>query len=1148
MMVTDPSGHTLTLDAPVALTLNGVTVMTTGTGGLNMVFNSTLQGAGSVNLQDSTLNLNGGDFTANGNGYQSLIDQHGEANGINLYDSSINAEGGFINLTGVGGYANPGSGVSAGQGVGIFTGGTPLAALSTTGAGSITISGTTAANISSTTPLIGFYLGGDMSILAEDGAISITGAIGQGSTSSGTVEDINLASYSTVESTTDTGEIDLTDSTRIDVSSTISAYSAVINSPLINLTGANITTTAPGSFLAVVNGVPFFGGAPGLQLVDDIPGSTSGAINIVVATIHGTNMLIGNPAGTQNGNTPLATSQVDLDASSLQLILGANPTQGTTLSLAINGTANAAGSAGTPGVSLSDGTVISAVDGGAVSINGTGLLTAGSNAVGVSITTSVVSVGTPSATTDSLTITGTSDAGTTSLTPNAIFANSSYGVKVSGSTITSDVGSGVTIQGTAYAANDLSSAGVDLLSNTSIQQTGAGVAAISGTVLPESYSSGSPGQANLVAGLQTVSTQIMASGAGAGVSIVTDTHQATATDNGVNTVNVRNIGAYLQANTTVSASGETSATATPIQISGVSGAATAGSGNTQQTDSSGVSLGGGTASGPITITNSGLGTTVIGGEAGTVTGGDASIFSVGLLIGGSTTTAASITAPGGGSIGLSGLGGMVTPNAHNTGQAVGVWSLFSNITTTTGDIAITALAGSVGGSAVASDVTGLNLGSSIIQTNTGTAGSPPPMVIIYATADTLTSSSGDIATGTVTRVAGHADNYAVSEDPNSKIITGNLVMGNYNDIASAYGSTALAPVALTLEQFTHAVTGMTSSNTQSLATNPAGLIALISPQNQVTNLTGALDGSGGINFYNGTNLTVGTIGGTSGDGQIDGAGIGPVAITVAADRNLTLTNVSALTGMTSGLPVIATSGTGAQITLTTSGTGVFTNLSDSTALAPAEGSQYLIYANTVAQANLNGLNPTAVFSTQPGTLTEPDGDTIGYATAETSTSTPVTNEPSLNGPLSSFPSFKFVADALYSIVPIQHLNGILDPNIIGGAGGVANDGERESDAELKPRLVKKYGAKLADELLAIIREDTKDGSTVNTGTIGVKWAANTGLSKLVRIGEYGQLSQGLSSSQPGDAFILNLFQQQEGTRGDLSQAASGTGAKGGHGP
>jgi hypothetical protein len=782
------------------------------------------------------------------------------------------------------------------------------------------------------------------------------------------------------------------------------------------------------------------------------------------------------------------------------------------------------------------------VNGGAVAITGTGLLAVGSDATGVSIVTSVLSVGTPIATTGSLTITGTSDAGTTSQAPNATFANNAYGVNVSGSTITSNVASGVTFNGTAYAASNLTSAGVNLASNTSIQQTGAGTALIRGTVLPESYSSGSPGEANLVAGLQTVSTQISAAGAGANVSIVTDTHQTAATDNGVNTVNVRNIGAYLQANTTVSASGETSSTATPIQISGVAGAATSGINNPQQTDSSGLSIGGGSASGPITITNSGLGTTTLGGEAGTVTGGGGSIFSVGVLIGGSTATVANITATGGGSIGISGLGGMVAPNAHNTGEAVGVWSLFSNITTTTGDIAITALGGSTGGSAGPIDVIGLDLGSSTVRTNTGTAGSPPPLVLIYATADSLVSSTGDISTRTVTRTTGNADSFAVSEDTNSQIITGNLVMGNYSDLDTAYGNGALAPAALTLGQFITAVTGTTSTTTGSLTTNPSGLIALLSPQNQVTNLTAALDASGGINFYNGTNLKVGAIGGTSGDGQVDGAGIGPVAITVAPNRNLTLTNVSPITDATSTGPIIATSGSGSQITLTTSGTGVFTNLGDSGALSPSEDSQYVIYANAPTQAVLNGLEPSTVFETLPGTLTEPDGDTIAYASPEIIP--PPVNTPAVVQPLSSFPSYKFVNDALYSSVPIQHLNGILDPNIIGGAGGVANDGDHETDAELKARLIKKYGEKHADELLAIIREDTKDGSPVNTGTLGVKWASNTGLSKLVRIGEYGQLSQGLALPQPGDAFILNLFEQQAADRGDLSHAASGTGANG----
>jgi len=1161
MIVTDPGSHTLTLDAPVALTLNGVVVIANGSGGLNMVFNSSLQGAGSVNLQNSTLDLNGGNFTANGNGYQSLVDQNGEANGVNLFNSSINAAGGSINLTGIGGFANPGSGVSAGQGVGIFTGGSALTALSTTGTGSITISGSTGANITSTTPLIGVFLGHGMAIQAEDGLISITGAIGQGSTGVGTVADIDLVNTSTVQSTTSMGGIELTGSTAIIANGTLSAFETEIDSPVINLTGATVTTTAPGSFVTLVQGQPPVGPL-GLQLVDDISGSTSGVINITNSTLNGTYMLIGNASGSN-----AATSQVNISGSSLQLVLGANPAQGSTLSLAINGTSNTAGAAG---VSISNGSTITAVNGGAVSITGTGLLAAGSDATGVSIATSVISVGTPNATSGSLTITGTSDNGNSVLAPNTTFANNAYGINVSGSTITSDVTSGVTFDGTAFAANNLTSAGVNLSTNTSIQQTGAGTVMIDGTVLAETYANGVQGEANQVIGLQAISTPISAVGAGASIAIETDTHQATATDNGVNSVTVRNIGAYLEANTTLSASGETDSAAIPIQISGIAGAATAGSGNMQQTESSGLSIGG-TGSGPVTITNSGSGLTILGGEGGAVTGGGGPIFSVGVLIGGSSATPAHITSTGGGSIGITGLGGLVAPNAHNSGQAVGVWSLFSNITTTTGEIAIAAFGGSTGGSGVPSDVTGLDLGSSVIQTGTGLAGSPPPLVLIYATADSLTSSTGAIATGTVTRVTGSADSFAVNEDTNSKIVTGNLVMGNYTDLASAYGAATLRPASLTLGQFITAVTGTGSTNMQDLATTPSGLIALISPQNQVTNLTAALDGSGGINFYNSTDLTVGTIGGTSGDGEVSGAGLGPVAITVAPNRNLTLTNTSVFTGDTNVLPVIATSGEGSQITLTTSGTGVFTNAAfysnesvvtdlvsandvvnvspsgDGSGALVAEDSQYLIYANAPGQANLNGLQPTAVFNTAPGTLTDPDGNTIAYAVSESGTP-PVNNNPGPTKSLSQFPSFKFVNDALYSIVPTQEPGGTIDPSIIGGAGGVASDGDRETDAQLKARLIKKFGEKRVDELLAIIREDAKDGSTVNTGTVGVKWASNTGLSRLVRIGEYGQLAQGLSSPQLTDAFILNLFQQQAADRHDMSQAASGTGAKDGHGP
>jgi hypothetical protein len=58
--------------------------------------------------------------------------------------------------------------------------------------------------------------------------------------------------------------------------------------------------------------------------------------------------------------------------------------------------------------------------------------------------------------------------------------------------------------------------------------------------------------------------------------------------------------------------------------------------------------------------------------------------------------------------------------------------------------------------------------------------------------------------------------------------------------------------------------------------------------------------------------------------------------------------------------------------------------------------------------------------------------------------------------------------------------------------------------------VRKYGLARAAELLEIIRQDLLDGSTVNTGTLNEKWAANTGLSKLVWVNGTAVLFDGLT--------------------------------------
>jgi hypothetical protein len=115
-------------------------------------------------------------------------------------------------------------------------------------------------------------------------------------------------------------------------------------------------------------------------------------------------------------------------------------------------------------------------------------------------------------------------------------------------------------------------------------------------------------------------------------------------------------------------------------------------------------------------------------------------------------------------------------------------------------------------------------------------------------------------------------------------------------------------------------------------------------------------------------------------------------------------------------------------------------------------------------------------------------------------------------------------------------------DIVGGADGVASAQDQPSDQDHRRKLANAFGNGKADDLIKIIREDIKDGSTVNTGTESAKWASNTGLSKIVHVGEYAQVFQGLATPFVGDPLIFKLFQQQAtaSVRNELSQAAWGT--------
>jgi hypothetical protein len=121
------------------------------------------------------------------------------------------------------------------------------------------------------------------------------------------------------------------------------------------------------------------------------------------------------------------------------------------------------------------------------------------------------------------------------------------------------------------------------------------------------------------------------------------------------------------------------------------------------------------------------------------------------------------------------------------------------------------------------------------------------------------------------------------------------------------------------------------------------------------------------------------------------------------------------------------------------------------------------------------------------------------------------------------------------IVDTLHLN----IDIVPGGSGAASADDQLSAGDLRRKLA--ASGKNIDASLEIIRNDLKDGSTVNTGTLASKWAENTGFSEIVHVDGYAQISRGLTQPEFNDPLVLKLFEQQSNgsVLNDLSHAASG---------
>jgi len=882
--------------------------------------------------------------------------------GSNGGTGAVESTSGNITIHGIGGSGYTGSdftfGIGTSPNFGLVV--VDAATIQTGGAGAIALTGHSLSSNSG-----GIFI------------VELTGALSDSSFDSSPVLPTIKATGAT------SGSISLNGATAADavyVDGLVSAYDVSMNSSDIILSGATVTTTDPG--------IHDF--SQGLELGDSFSGSV-GQINITNSTITGSSMLIGFD---NISNNP--TSQVSINNSSIQLTLGTNNASTTNLTLYIDGTAVTAGA---PGVSITNGSSIT-TSGGAigsgddqVSINGTGVVSAGSNAIGVLIDHSTLTNGSSGTPGDvEFQIQGDSDSGTVAAAPLVFGAASAYGIEITdGSTLTNYSINSFGIRGRAYADNDNQAIGLLMSSGVNggvTVQTFNAFVKIDGSVRTEGLSGGGTiGAAYMVEGVDLANATITASGInakkGRAIQISGDitAGQVTATDNGNSSYSgpLVDYGVNLLG-TQISASGDTTPFSLPINITGESGKAT--SSSSQVAKSVGISILQGS-----NITNSGAGAILLGGLSGLDPGGSATgqnVVADGVQILGTSGSPEAITASGGGSIAIAGLGGSV--GSTSNGSAMGVNLQYANVTTNSGLIVVIAAAGSQSGGTTAT-LTGLNLGSSTLATGTsggtqipGGGGVVPPLIMIYAT-DSSAVDSG--SKSSLTFQPGSATGYALNEDATSKIVTGNLVMGNYYDLFKAY-----APAnSVTFASFNNWITGGAAAtiSAQGITFNPAGIISLTSPLNQITNLDSALVGSGGFNLYDSVSLTVDPIGGNDNlnYGEIDEPGIGPVTITMAPNQNLTLTDISPITGTASSAPVIgsviATSGSGNTITLVTSGTGELINEGGASALSATGGATYVIYATQASQVVLDGISPTQTLNDTTYPNASSTLNTIAYA-------------------------------------------------------------------------------------------------------------------------------------------------------------------------
>jgi filamentous hemagglutinin family protein len=799
----------------------------------------------------------------------------------------------------------------------------------------------------------------------------------------------------------------------VQISATGDSDSSITWEPGANLYYGSLSSSVPHNLEIIVSGVLTMNGVTIANVASGSPTATT--LNLTIYNYYngGTN--------SQSGVVRIINgSVIDLNGGDFQANTSIDPA---------NIATDFAPYPSTAAFLISDSS-ITTKGAGNIFITGNGAVAPGFDPLGIEIESSTITDGTPGTPAGgSINIYGNSDVGNTTATPDTLGTTSSVGVLIgnsgttaANSTITYYSNSNLTgqsqygdleISGTAYANNSAAATGT-FVTNSTIQVFN-GHLSFSGSTKAETVNGVETGLTQSATGVALNATQITESGTdtkGADLLNINGEvhHSVTATDGGNSALTPTSIGIFIGGNSQVTVSSNTTLASIAISMDGSAGQSQTSSGNPNTAIASGVVIMGNSNASLSTLSTDDLGVIGILGIGGNATGPNAVADGVDIF-GGAGTTQRVISATSGGTIGISGLGGVVDPGSlpgsvvvHAIGVSIGTSDIISGGVTQTGAPAIVTTAGGGGAIVIAAaagtnngsdpaDLTGLELNSGTLQTDTSIPGGDQnvipnggptiqPFIFLYATSSSATKSGG-----TTTFLPGSATDHAIKEDPSSKLITENLIMGNYYDLFTAYAPTQTQQDAPTLASFNNFITNNASFiSTHNLAFNPTGIMDLSSTLNQITNLDSVMVGSGGFKLYDSVSLTVDPIGASDNInyGQIDLPASAPVSITVAPNLNLTLTNISPLTGIASAPPVIgsviATTGTGNNITLVTSGTGQLINQGGATALSTAGGANYIIYATSPAQVTLGGISPAQTLNNTifPGAASA-TLNTIAYA-------------------------------------------------------------------------------------------------------------------------------------------------------------------------